>query len=884
MVEKTKNSTDEKGPTVAPVPERTYALLLVAGDYDIIQHVRHALSSPQLTVHNAFNHREAAYLLEHEKFDLLLVDAVMNDRHSGANSLKTLAAMNDDLPTIAIAPGQELMEEAIGVADAILSTLDYQDILFATTQALNIPLPHKTTAEVLSPVEGDDVLQRQLDEISTLFDLSKSLTEVLDLSEVLNRVVEAARHLTSAEEAMILLPEGEEFYLRAKVGLKLESARNFRVKTQDTLAGQVFSSGKPMLIGESGPQKVKTEYFVKSLLYVPIMLKGKSIGVLGVNNRDKNDPFDVHHQQLLINLASFASIAIENARIHLESLERARELETLVAASKVVNSSLNIDKTLPNICKQLANILDVGYSEIYHWEKKENRLNTLARFYETAWRFGHGPAVNLSMDTGMEQALTSNRPLLIESINKKHSAEAAYLKRVGAVAMLIIPIISGEKVLGAIRAFYTELPEKDTYPPDTLRQVHNLALESLVNLLNRTDSIMSDPVKRLSNRTIDLIGANWCELLLAKQGKNSLVVLARLGNGAWLVPPYPFIPLSKYVDLEQTLEAQQVIAHKVNDANLTPGTKLLFERTESRALLGIPLIQRGSAEGLVIFGDTERDRDFTEREIAMAQAIVGQAATALENANLVRDLEQSLQDLKSAQDRLVQTARLSAMGELAAVVAHQINNPLTTIIVDTELMLADEPSDSLNYKSLTAIARAGKRAANVARRLLAIARPTDANTPPELIDVVDSVRGVFSLVQTHIERGSVRIATDFPQEPIPPVAAIKGRLDDIWLNLMMNAYDALANREGGRLHVAVKYFEDESCIRVTITDNGPGIPDEIKSAIFSPFFTTKPVGEGTGLGLHVCREVVENVGGEISVESEPGKLTRFTVQLPVANI
>ena len=121
------------------------------------------------------------------------------------------------------------------------------------------------------------------EEMQTLFALGRSLTEVLDLSEVLNRIVEAGRHLTNAEEGMILLPDGQsgQLYLRAKVGIDLEIADNFRVKTHDTIAGAVFETGKPILMGESGPQKVKTQYFVNSLLYVPIIHKGTDAGRAG---------------------------------------------------------------------------------------------------------------------------------------------------------------------------------------------------------------------------------------------------------------------------------------------------------------------------------------------------------------------------------------------------------------------------------------------------------------------------------------------------------------------------------------------------------------------------------------------------------------------------
>jgi signal transduction histidine kinase len=246
----------------------------------------------------------------------------------------------------------------------------------------------------------------------------------------------------------------------------------------------------------------------------------------------------------------------------------------------------------------------------------------------------------------------------------------------------------------------------------------------------------------------------------------------------------------------------------------------------------------------------------------------------------VRDLEQSLVELRETQEKLVQTARLSAMGELAAVVAHQINNPLTTITVETAMMLEYEPKDSDNYESLQAIYRAGNRAAGVARRLLAISRPNDPQTTPEFVDVVDTVEGILSLVGTHIERRNIKIHTRLPDQKIPAVLAIKGQLDDVWLNLLMNAHDALGDRPASQIGVEVAYRQIDESIVVRVWDNGPGIPDELIERIFKPFFTTKRPGEGTGLGLHVCRQVVEKAGGFITVESAMNKGTRFTIELP----
>jgi two-component system NtrC family sensor kinase len=288
--------------------------------------------------------------------------------------------------------------------------------------------------------------------------------------------------------------------------------------------------------------------------------------------------------------------------------------------------------------------------------------------------------------------------------------------------------------------------------------------------------------------------------------------------------------------------------------------------------------------GLVVFADTERSRTFSKGEIDMARAVIAQAATALENARLMHDLALSFQELKNTQERLIQAARLSAMGELAAAVAHQINNPLTTIVTDTELLLLDEPPTSRNYNSLNAVLRAGKRAAGVARRLLAIARPQDPSAPVDPIDVVDTLKGVMTLVKSHLERSHIQIVAKIPDVSLPPVMAVPGQLDDVWLNLLLNAHDALVGRPDGRIIVEVVYTAGRQYLDVIIADNGPGIPENVIGEIFKPFFTTKPVGEGTGLGLHICRQVIERVNGNISVESALEKGTRFVVRLPVARV
>lgn len=832
-------------------------LLVVAGDFEIVQRVQAALSGEGWHIHGAYSHHDALYLIAHEPVDLMLVDAAMFDRLTGEYTMRALEAYRH-IPAILYAGEGVPVSYAQPPVEMVIGGLDERTIRRSVRAVM-------ASSADFAPVAASS------SEVQTLFSLSQSLTEVLDLSEVLNRVVEAARHLTGAEEGMILLPDDDagRLYLRARVGIDDEAAQNFRIKTEDSLAGQVFHTGEPALIGAQGPQKVKTQYFVNALLYVPILLKGKPIGVLGVNNKTSQGEFTQQHLNLLSNLASYAAIAIENARVHEETLERTRELQTLVEASEAVNASLALYETLPNICQQLVRVLNVGWTAILEWRPENDQLRVLAQFQQTMWRAGHGPTAD------PERGLFEREYL---QVNRGEPGAAAV--PAGVQTMLTIPVRAEGRVLGALRAYYVNTPEQRITPKGIQRAQH-VSLEGLLAVTGDNGQSSAAHVLRLMENANHHLGADWSELaLLSSQGKK-LVVQAAMGAGVWLKKPYPVIELANYPDLRTAVEQQQPLNHQTNGLAVGNGARMLLESTRSYALLGLPLVQGGHVTGLVLFGDTRYARVFSEHEIDLGRAIVGQAATALENARLVHDLEYSLQELKDTQERLIQTARLSAMGELAAAVAHQINNPLTTILVDTELMLLDEPRDSLNYRSLQAISRAGKRAASVVRRLLATARPIEENAPIEPINVTETVEGILSLVRPHIEQDHIRVWSRLPKERLPAVMAVQGQLDDIWLNLLLNAHDALIGQPDAEIGIEVFYRPGDPYIQVDVVDNGPGIPESIHEDIFKPFFTTKPVGEGTGLGLHICRQVVERIQGSISVESTEGKGTRFLVRLPV---
>ncbi len=854
-------------------------ILVASGDFDLIYHARQSLTDLGFSFQGAFSHRDALHALRVGNFDAVLVHGHMRDRMSGQSTAVALGVENHHVPLVMYLPAERQVPLELRSPQYSFTGLDDSVIRNSVLGALHhFTAPLRNTQSLKG---RDDAEYWDVDEVQTLLALTRSLTEVLDLSEVLNRVVEAARELTGAEEGLILLPEGEssDLFLRARVGMDIQTARNFRVRTTDGIPGQVYRTGMPVMVGKQGPTKVKTEYFVNSALYVPILFKGQPIGVLGVNNRSGQQGFSSHHEAMLLNLAAYAAIAIENARIHGQSVRRAREMRALVDASQAINASLSLTHTLPTICEQVAHALGVNQVEILEWDREQTILRPIARYYKSMWRPGHEPTLLFNDFPGVHTAVSERRPLLLRADRGEQRGEAALLRRIGVEALLVIPIATPEETFGAYFACYAKPPEQ--LPSlDVCQKIQGQALTTLVNHIDKGNSLSTQTLAD-GQSTNELCHADWGEYWLLTPKRDGMTLHLALGQVAWIDGNAPATDVSALSDLVEILETQTLVNQHIDGDMLQPGVHALLQMVRGRSLLGLPLVIRGQSHGIVLCVDTEGSRVFASRDVDMARAVVAQAATAFENARLVHDLEASLTELRRTQARLIEAERLSAMGELAAAVAHQINNPLTTILVDTELMLLREPPDSEDYGTLEAIHRAGKRAGSVVRRLLASVHRHPVNSPPAPVNVITTIEETLSLVKSHIERDGIRLVWHQPERSLPMVMAIPGELEDVWLNLVLNAHDALIGRPKPVITVTAGLDAEERMIQVHVMDNGPGIPEAVRGEIFNAFFTTKPVGEGTGLGLHICRQVIQRTGGSIYVESVVDQWTRFTVQIPV---
>jgi len=290
---------------------------------------------------------------------------------------------------------------------------------------------------------------------------------------------------------------------------------------------------------------------------------------------------------------------------------------------------------------------------------------------------------------------------------------------------------------------------------------------------------------------------------------------------------------------------------------------------EATGILCAPLQILGRREGVLILFHGVARRPFDDEDVRRLETLVRFVDMALSNAQLVADLKQ-------VQSQMLQTEKMSALGMLVSGVAHELNNPLTSVVGYTQLLMS-RVSDPNHRRMLGRVSAEAERAGRIVQNLLTFSRkhrtekrPTDIN---EVLDQVLDLRAY----ELHVSNVEVvrRLSPGLPKVVVDP-----HQFQQVFLNLLTNAEHAV--RETPRRgRIVVETREDGGFVRVAVSDNGNGISQENLGKVFIPFFTTKEVGKGTGLGLSICYGIVEEHGGRIGVVSRDGEGASFTVEIPV---
>ncbi len=245
---------------------------------------------------------------------------------------------------------------------------------------------------------------------------------------------------------------------------------------------------------------------------------------------------------------------------------------------------------------------------------------------------------------------------------------------------------------------------------------------------------------------------------------------------------------------------------------------------------------------------------------------------------LILNVGRDVTERKKAEQQLLMTSKLASVGELAAGVAHEINNPLTGVIGFAQLLMEAENVPPEIKEDLQKICEESQRAVRIVQNLLRFARRHKPEK--DYVDISDLIEHTLEMESYRLRTSNIALTTNLATD-LPLITADHNQLQQVILNIMTNAEQAVARtKRKGKITVTTEKSEDY--VRISISDNGPGIEPEHITKIFDPFFTTKEVGSGTGLGLSICHGIIAEHGGRIYAESAPGKGATFIIALPVA--
>jgi GAF domain-containing protein len=697
----------------------------------------------------------------------------------------------------------------------------------------------------------------------------------------------------------------------------------------------------------------------RSILAVPLLKDDQVVGNVMIF-RQVPARFSEKQISLLKQFAAQAVIAIENTRLLRElraSAEDLREsLQQQTAVGDVLKtisrSTFDLQPVLDTLVHTAMRLCDADMAFIMRREGDEYRAGAAVGFPQEYIHFLKNHPLTAGRGSITGRAVLERRTVQIMDV----ATDLEYTLRestslAGQHTALGVPLLRENEPIGVIviaRQRVQEFTQKQIDLVTTFADQAVIAIEN-VRLFDQLQHRTDDLAEALEQQTAT---ADVLKVISASPGELQPVFQAMLDNAVRLceakfamlffyeaeanqfravghcnlplafgevlgknpVRANPMIPLGRTAITKQPVQVPDVLADQAY-LERYPGMVAVAELGGARTLLQVPMLKEDELVGSIGIYRQEV-RPFTDKQIELVRNFAAQAVIAIENARLLKELRQrtndlteSLEDLRAAQDRLVQTEKLASLGQLTAGIAHEIKNPLNFVnnfsALSTELV--DELNDTLKAAALEnkmrqevddlttmlkgnleKVVQHGKRADSIVKNMLLHSRegsgehrPTDVNA---LLD--ESLNLAYHGARAEKSEFNITLQKDF-DDKAGMIEVFPQEITRAFLNLISNGFYAAAKRQaengnsGFEPALRVTTRDMGQSVEIRIRDNGTGIPAEVKEKMFNPFFTTKPAGEGTGLGLSMSHDIiVKQHSGAIDVATEPGQFTEFTIVLP----
>ncbi len=800
-------------------------------------------------------------------------------------------------------------------------------------------------------------LQQQTATADVLKVISRS---AFDLPAVLNTLLESACRLCEAGIGTIRLEDSDRYRLAATYGCPPEWHRHFAGYSgkpdKTSVFGQTIIKGATVHIPDvledpdyARPQAQKL-MGLRAALGVPLMRDGRVFGVVNLF-RTTPTAFTQRQIELAETFADQAVIAIENVRLFDAEQQRTRELsealEQQTATAHVLDvishAAFDLQAVFDTVVENSVRLCGADRAFLFRFDGEFLRVaaeyNCTAEFSE--WVKNH--PIRPGRHSGAARAALERRTIHVPDVlaDPEYSYGA---KDVEAIRTILgVPILKGDDLLGVIMIFHLEVrpfTDKQIAVVETFADQAAIAIENtqLLDALRLRTGELSRSVEELRalgevsqavNSTLDLetvlstITAKAVQLsgtdagaiyvydeaerefhLRATYGMDRELIDALRRAHIGIEEPNAALTLSRREPV-QVADLRDEPASDINEITLRAGF---------RARLVAPLVRGEEVVGLLVVR-RRTPGEFPRNTIDLLKTFAAQSVLTLQNARLfesvearTRDLAKSLADLRTAQDRLLQTEKLASLGQLTAGIAHEIKNPLNFVnnFSGVSVELLDELRESLSgirledktaaeiteladtlRDNLEKIVQHGKRADSIVKNMLLHSREGSGEHRP--VDLNALVEESLNLAYhgARAERQGFNITLQRSFDPAAgEVDVFPQEITRVLLNLISNGFYAATKRKAQAgcgfepmLTATTRNLGDR--VEIRIRDNGTGIPPQVKEKIFNPFFTTKPAGEGTGLGLSISHDIiVKQHSGTIEVATEPDAYTEFRIVLP----